>query len=592
MMPSRPATHELLAPIVIAASAIACSAAPGPAPLDRPDATSDATTADATADGRHDALPARADARRDAEPERRDASRDGPLALIDARRDAIVRLADAGTPTLTELSVSVSGGVDAGPTVDASASTALVPTFASDNHDYYVRCGAGANAVTVSMAASPGSTTLLLRPTTSATLPAQTVSLTLNENQAIVAAATDGTATTEYWVRCLPHDFPHLRMTLHADAGSPPPGYYLVGDFLPAAPQGAYAMVLDVHGVPVWYALGSGGGMGDVDHVVSEGISFIAFDSPAPAFEVQALDPLSTTYLAPSGALLDGHELQVAPDGTYVVISNPVESGVDLTGLTVPLPDGGVAILGGGSSIQGCNVVEFDPGTGAVTWQWTGSEHLDPVLDSTLPALGTFGATGPDGGLVVDPFHCNSVDVDPGNGNLLVSARNMDSVFYVDRVTGAILWKMGGATFTRDGAAYVTLADPFYRQHDARLVPGWSAACGGGTGQISMFDDESQRPAPARGVVYDVVVGASDGGTVGCDGGGAAGTATVAWQYEGAVSSSGIGSFRVSSDGSRIIGWGYGAPGLVFTEVDVGGADLSTSHSPTGTRPTVRSRCR
>src|SRR6202041_1964872 len=124
-----------------------------------------------------------------------------------------------------------------------------------------------------------------------------------------------------------------------------------------------------------------------------------------------------TTPLTPSGVLLDGHELQVVASGLYVVISNPTESGVDLSGISVPLPDGGAQSFGAGSSIQGCNVVEFDS-TGAVAWQWVGSDHLDPVKDTTVPALATTCLPPPHRGLLVDPYHCNSIDVDPSNGNL------------------------------------------------------------------------------------------------------------------------------------------------------------------------------
>jgi Arylsulfotransferase (ASST) len=495
----------------------------------------------------------------------------GDASAGDAPLDSYVSPVDGGAPFLIELAVSSSASSH------GSASVSLVPPFSSTIFDYYVRCQSGSNPLTISMTASLGSKSSLLRPTASPALPKQTLSLEVSENQAIVAAAINQAGMTEYWVRCLPANFPELRMTVHAEAGIPPPGYYLVGDFLPTT-QGAYAMVLDGNGVPVWYFLGAGQGMGDVEDVIPGAISFIPFDTPMAKFQIQRLDPPSTTYAAPSATLLDGHELRVAPTGEYVVISNPVANGFDLTGITVSLPDGGTQAFGPNSSIQDCVVVEFEPKAGTVAWTWTGSEHLDPVKDSTLPALGTFGVTGPDGGLVVDPFHCNSVDVDPANGNLLVSARNMDSVFYVDRTSGAILWKMGGSAYTKDDATYVTVGDTFYRQHDARMQPGWSASCAGGTGQISMFDDESQRSAPARGVVYDVVVGSADGGQGGCEGGAPSGavpgTAVVVWQRKGTTNSSGVGSFRISLDGSRVIGWGFGAPNLVFTEVDLNGSDL------------------
>jgi hypothetical protein len=204
-------------------------------------------------------------------------------------------------------------------------------------------------------------------------------------------------------------------------------------------------------------------------------------------------------------------------NGDYLVLSNGVATGVDLTGLNLPLPEGGVEALGPGASIQKCDVVEFDS-AGKVIWEWVGTDHLDPAKDSVFPQPSPDTITDPDGGAVIDPFHCNSIDVDPKNGNLLVSSRHLDSVFYIARSTGQILWKMGGSPYTRDNAPYVSVASPFHRQHDARLQPGWST-CSGGAGQISMFDNETQEPGPARGVVYDVNVGGGNGGTTSCDGG-------------------------------------------------------------------------
>lgn len=543
-------THQLAVSVVttsvFVASIMACSSSTSFNPL--ADGDADATTNDS-------------------------AAKDEGGSVADAGKDAT----DESAPYLTQLSVSGAMATDAAPPV------ALVPAFSSDVHDYYVPCAAETNGLIISMTASVGADSLLLQPTPSASLPTQTLEVGVAENQAVVAAASDGVATTEYWVRCLPHDFPKLEMTVHAEAGAAPPGYYLLGNLEPATPTGGYAMVLDGNGVPVWYqAAPSGLGVVDVDDVVSGAISFMPYSATAvESFGIHQLSPLLTTTVSPTGYVTDEHELRLLPNGDYLVLSYPLTSGVDLTGLGITLAgDGGVESLGPNSTIEDCAVVEFAP-SGTVVSTWLASNHFDPAAVSTLPLTG-FGPSGTllDGGAVYDVFHCNAIDVDPSNGNLLVSAREMDSIFYVEWPSGRVLWKMGGVHASLDNAAYVSVADPFFRQHDARLQPGWSPDCNGGSGQISLFDDQSEQPGPARGVVYDVVVGAGDAGTAGCDSGNgvkgdAAGTATVAWQYKGLVSSAATGSFRISADGSRVIGWGLGGtPNLAFTEVDGQGHDL------------------
>ncbi|HEY3816147.1 MAG TPA: aryl-sulfate sulfotransferase [Polyangiaceae bacterium] len=492
-----------------------------------------------------------------------------PEAASDSAADSLA------APLLVQLSVS------AGP--DGAPGLALVPPFLPSIHDYYVRCAAGTNDLTVTLTASDGAEGALTQPIASPSSASQTLSVSVTENQAIVAVATESGATSDYWVRCLPHDFPKLTMTTHADAGAAPAGYYLVGNLM-ATTSAGYAMAIDGNGVPVWYeALPAGLGVLDVDNLVSGSISFVPYSATAiEDFEIHQLSPASTVTVAPTGYATDTHELRILPNGHYLVLSYPFTYGVDLTGLSIaPTVDGGATqTLGPNSTIQDCAVVEFDS-SGTVVTAWLASDHFDPASDSTLPLTG-FGAgsTLPDGGTVYDVFHCNAIDVDPANGNLLVSAREMDSIFYIEWSTGKVLWKMGGATASKDGASYVAVADPFFRQHDARLQPGWSSDCNGGSGQISLFDDESSKPGPARGVVYDVVVGGADAGAAGCDGGasldaGAPGQATVAWQYKGILSSSATGSFRISADGSRVIGWGLGgAAGRAFTEVDVNGNDL------------------
>jgi hypothetical protein len=474
-----------------------------------------------------------------------------------------------GSPSLTELRISESDVADASPEITLS------PPFSPDIHDYYVRCPAAANALVVSMVASRGSESMLTRPTTSGASPKQTLDVSVLENQAIVAVATDGKTSVEYWVRCLPSDFPMMQWTLHPEAGAPTPGYYLLGTRAPR--PGNYAFMLDSHGVPVWYAASTSGGgaaVFDVDNVVTGAVSY--FPTPGPTFEIRQLDPVATTYVQPTGQAGDEHELRHLSNGDFLEISSGEQTGVDLSGMNIPLEDGGVQTLSGLQTILACNILEITP-DGTVVWSWKATDHFDPVLVTTSPE---------PSGNVFGVFHCNSIDIDPANENLLVSARDMNSIFYIEKSSGRVVWKMGGTPYSIDDATYVAVSDPFVCQHDARLLPGWSATCSGGSGQVSVFDDATGESRSARGVVYDVTAGTVDGGTSACgDGGGVdagdggaleggkLGASTVAWQYPGTTQVATMGSFRISPDGSRVICWGTGPP-FGFTEVDLAKHDL------------------
>lgn len=493
---------------------------------------------------------------------------------------AVDAATDAGAPSLVALSVTGAPVAEGGPPAQ------LQPAFSPDIHDYTVRCAAGVNSLVVTMTASPGATSLLLQPTPSPNAPTQTLSVDANEGAAVVAAATDGVATVEYWVRCLPHDFPPIVWSPHSDAGAPPPGYTMIGTTLATSGQG-YAMIVDSNGVPVWFepAPQPGARVIDVDDIVPGTISFLSTGDSPSEFEVHQLSPLMLRYLTPTNVALDQHELRLLPNGDILAIASPTVT-VDLTGMQIPGADGGVQTLSGPQPMAACDIVEFQPG-GAVVWTWQALDHFDPVADSVYPEISPFGPVG--GVTVYDPFHCNSIDVDPSSGDLLVSSRQMASIFYVERSSGRVLWKMGGATANKDGATYVSVADPFALQHDARLLSDWQPSCGGGSGHISLFDDEITGGAKnARGVVYAVTVAPNpaaddDGGAAadgGCGDGGVAdsgattGAATVSWQYAATTASSAMGSFRIRPDGSRVIGWGL-VPGAVFSEVDANGHDLA-----------------
>ena len=80
-------------------------------------------------------------------------------------------------------------------------------------------------------------------------------------------------------------------------------------------------------------------------------------------------------------------------------------------------------------------VQEVDFESGEVIFEWRSLEHVDVDESYIKPPE--------DPEYLYDYLHINSIHVEP-DGNLLVSARNIWTVFKIDRDTGEILWRLGG----------------------------------------------------------------------------------------------------------------------------------------------------
>lgn len=385
----------------------------------------------------------------------------------------------------------------------------LVPAFSPSTFDYTVRCAAGDNPATLTVTDATGTTS---------------TPVTLVENQLL--------SVRGYFIRCLPHDFPQITV---GGNGTPTPGYFLVNG-------STYAMVLDVHATPVWYARGSS--VINVDSLLPNRVSF-APDATGTfgqnltaAFVVHTLDDAGSHVVRAVGTPTDAHEFRRLPNGDHYLFTYFTTPHVDLTGLLT---------FGSDETMVDCAVQHVDA-QGNLVWSWAASDHVDAVKESLAPSVTSTGA--------VDVFHCNSIDVD-ASGNLLVSMRQTSSLFYVDRATGRVVWKLGGSSYNKDGAALIQVAsDPegtFSTQHDARFV---------GTGHVTLYDDHGGASGGlARGVEYALDLPSK--------------TATFAWQYVGTAQARYEGSFRRYADGESVIGWGF-VPGdkRVLTEVDATGHDV------------------
>lgn len=414
----------------------------------------------------------------------------------------------------------------------------LSPAFSPDIHDYTLRCAQGTNGLTLTAAVGSAGTVSLVSPTAAAVVRGQPIAVALDADQAAVlqTRTLDG-QRTQYWFRCLPPDFPALVVALHREAGQPTPGWYLMGNSVVAPGESGFAMILDGNGTPVWYSRSPGGAV-NIEMLAANTVTY--FEANVGQYRVRHLDSGQASWVKAAGLPTDVHELQQLPSGNYLLLSYPPLSGIDLTGLQS---------YGSDSAILDCVIQEVDP-SGALQWQWRASDHIDPVQESTYPKTLT-----ENGQSLIDVYHCNSIAADR-NGDLMVSARHLDSVFFISKQTGKIVWKLGGARYSKDGAQLITMLDApsatFFRQHDARFLA---------DGGISLFDDQTAMSAVARGVEYRIDF--------------AAATAQLTMQYAGPTSSLAMGSFRHYDDGSRVVCWGAPSTGqLAVSEFNAAGANL------------------
>ncbi|HWD54550.1 MAG TPA: aryl-sulfate sulfotransferase [Acidimicrobiales bacterium] len=478
--------------------------------------------------------------------------------------------------------------------VAVAAPYTLNPAFSPATTDYYVACHAGSNELSLTLTGSEGpisvSTNQAASPAPGASV---NISLEVAPNQAIVlyAPSPGGVAgTTQYWVRCIPPDFPALQVN-QAGPASPgwTPGYYYTGN-LATANGVHYAMVLDGNGVPVWYQKLPTGDTGpsNVEPLSNDTIAWSPNAGPGfgagdniSAYTGFDLSTQTTIASLPAAVTpTDPHELTPLPNGDRMMISTPLMT-KDLT--TLGNGVGGASSSEANNTVVDCVVQEVNPSNQAV-WTWDAQTHIG--LDETntlsgLPFAGpAWGLGQPDGVPAADIYHCNSVAVDedsssPYFGDVLVSMRHLNAVFLIDRTTGNVVWKLGGTAFTSHDpettqdvpaqrlAITGDSETQFCGQHDARLVPTPNPA----VEDVSVYDDHTNCGGAARGVEYALDLGA--------------GTATPDWQYAqpDGLAAAATGSFRRTPDGandigsgSSVIGWGFsvGFPSG-FTEVDSSG---------------------
>jgi hypothetical protein len=235
----------------------------------------------------------------------------------------------------------------------------------------------------------------------------------------------------------------------------------------------------------------------------------------------------------------DFHDIYLTPQNTAIIGTyNSIEW--DLTSV-------------GGKELDGVidNVIqEIDIATGAVMFEWHSLDFID--LEDTY-----FTRAEDEPDRHFDYLHYNSIDVDE-NGNLLVSARNTWALYSIDRVTGEVLWTMGGK------ASDFALGDgvqPAY-QHDLRPWP---------NGEYSLFDNGAQPTVheESRGLVLSTNMDEMSVEVV------------REYLHPDHISAGSQGNMQILPNGNVFIGWGsepiaseFAADGTLLLDLRIVGDEM------------------
>jgi Arylsulfotransferase (ASST) len=327
----------------------------------------------------------------------------------------------------------------------------------------------------------------------------------------------EGSATTTINVDDLPSFLPSISLSLPAAAGTIAPGWTLV-NLSDEQEDTPYTVALvDPEGRYRWYyryPTSNDGSDGPVMQY-ADGILLGPGDGVPMAYVTWQG---KVVWVGPLG----NHESREAetPDEFYFITDAPCSN------LTNP----------------GDTVAEYDPAENTNVWQWNTCDHYTPPED------------------IPDWSHLNTVSLFVDHKHLLVSARNQNELFKVDRATGDIVWKMGWGgepTLNQPFAGDFTIApaDRFYHQHDATVLP---------NGHILMFDngeDGVRNYSRALEIAYTYnPAGTSD--------------AHMVWQFRHSpdVFSDVWGSAQRFENGNTLVDFGERTQGVHTTVVEVSSA--------------------
>jgi hypothetical protein len=298
------------------------------------------------------------------------------------------------------------------------------------------------------------------------------VTLKSTEDLDVTVSPAGGGAPRTYRVHYVPKDMPTWSVTT-GDAGTPGTEPVLLSLISTSVQTGNYILMMDRSGAPLYYRtwpqqsvedfqqvtlpsgsirytctigqFSPGGWTLGVDHVMDQQFNDVA-DYKLPAY-------------AQHGELdAEAHDFLLLDTGHYVGLSY-VQRTVDLSQINPAWSNQ--------AEVMHAVVQEVKDGNVLVEWD-----------SANVPSLYTDSVDGNayTSTAVSDYIHLNSMDIDPTDGNIVLSLRHTNSILKVNRTTGAIVWTLGG----KEDMFGLTTDQVFSHQHHVRVHA---------DGSITVFDN-------------------------------------------------------------------------------------------------------
>lgn len=227
------------------------------------------------------------------------------------------------------------------------------------------------------------------------------------------------------------------------------------------------------------------------------------------------------------------HDIEPLPNGNVLMIAWEMITGAEAIAAgrdPLLLPD---------DELWPDKIVEVDPTTNQVVWEWRVWDHLVQDYDAAKPRYGTV-ADHPElidlnfvrGAGSADWLHTNRVDYNAELDQIILSVHGFNEAWIIDHATttaeaagpaGDLVYRWGNPQAYDSGTADDQV---FYGQHDAQ----WIEAGLAGTGNILVFNNGRGRPEGAYSSIEELTPPVDVNGNYTLDGA-AYGPDAVTWNY-------------------------------------------------------------